>query len=192
MAHYRVRQWMAFSRQWWLYDAKWQCPFQSAVVIVKYLEGRHKPIYHPLSDIGDQVVVINTKEIALEGDLWRTFKHFHHTGYPGGFSATRLYKVHDIDPTKVLYQAVYSTIKGTLLRRPRMSKLHLFPDENVPSDVISNICGQIHQVRPVPRRLDEYTKQELQNFPHLYNWPADYVISTGPKKKIKNDEQLQS
>jgi len=30
---------------------------------------------------------------------------------------------------QVLYKAVYSTIKGTLLRRPMMQKLHLFPDD---------------------------------------------------------------
>jgi len=188
MAHYRVQQWMTFSRLWWLYDAKWQCPFQSASIIVKYLEGRHKPVYHPLSDVGDHVIVINTKEIALEGDLWRTFKHFHHTGYPGGFSATRLYKVHEVDPTKVLYQAVYSTMKGTLLRRPRMAKLHLVRDQNVPSDIVSNICGQIQQVRPVPRRLDEYTKEDLQHFPRLYDWPDNYVISAGRKNELKNDD----
>ena len=31
-------------------------------------------------DVGDHVVVINTKDIAMQGDYWRTFKHFHHTG----------------------------------------------------------------------------------------------------------------
>ena len=32
-------------------------------------------------DCGDHVVVINTKEIAMEGDsVASTFKHFHHSG----------------------------------------------------------------------------------------------------------------
>jgi len=183
MAHHRVQQWSTFARLWWLYDAKWQCPFKSAYVLVKYLEGRHKPIYHPLSDVGDHVVVINTKEIALEGDLWRTFKHFHHTGYPSGFSATRVYKVHEVDPTKVLYNAVYSTMKGTLLRRPRMAKLHLFPDENVPSDILSNLSGQIPQVRPIPKPLDEYTNKEFETVPRLFDWPEEYVIAVGCKEE---------
>jgi len=30
---------------------------------------------------------------------------------------------------QILEKTVYSTMKGTLLRRPRMEKLHLFPDE---------------------------------------------------------------
>jgi len=182
MAHHRVQQWATFARLWWLYDAKWQSPFQSAKVIVKYLEGRHKPIYHPLSDVGDHVVVINTREIAMEGDLWRTFKHCHHTGYPGGFTATRAYKVHDADPTMVLYKAVYSRMKGTLLRRPRMAKLHLFPDENIPQDILDNVTGQIAQVMPVPKRLDEYSKEERENFPRLFDWPEDFAIPPGKKK----------
>ena len=31
----RVKQWAAFSRNWHIYDAKWQNPFQSARVITK-------------------------------------------------------------------------------------------------------------------------------------------------------------
>jgi len=128
------------------------------------------------------VVVINTKEIAMEGDLWRTFKHFHHTGYPGGFSETRAYKVHDVDPTRILYKAVYNSMKGTLLRRPRMAKLHLYPDENVPEDILRNISGEIQQVMPVPIRLDEYSQEERNKFPRLFDWPEDYIISPGNKK----------
>ena len=43
------QQWATFARMWWLYDARWQCPFQSAPVIIRHLQGLHKPIYHPLS-----------------------------------------------------------------------------------------------------------------------------------------------
>lgn len=35
-------------RIWWLYDAKYQCPFRSAKIIAGYLQGQHKPIYHAL------------------------------------------------------------------------------------------------------------------------------------------------
>ena len=32
-------------------------------------------------DVGDHVVMINTKHIAMKDDLWRQWKHFHHTGW---------------------------------------------------------------------------------------------------------------
>ena len=75
------QQWATFARCWWLFDAQWQCPFQSAFVLHRHILGLHKPIYHPLSDVGDHVVVINSREIATKDHLWRTWKHFHHTGY---------------------------------------------------------------------------------------------------------------
>lgn len=34
-----------------------------------------------LGDIGDHVVVINTKDIAMKDDYWRKYKFFHHTRY---------------------------------------------------------------------------------------------------------------
>lgn len=182
MAQFRVQQWATFARTWWLYDAKWQSPFVSAYTIIKYLEGRHKPIYHPTSDLGDHVVVINTREIAMRDELWRTFKYHHHTGYAGGYSETRAYKLHQKEPTKVLEKAVYATIKGNLLRRGKMARLHLYPDNIVPEDIMQNVSAQIQQVQAAPRRLDQYTEEERESFPRLYDWPEDYVVEHGNKK----------
>ena len=44
-----LQQWVTMTRFWWLYDAKFQSPFKSAKLIALYLQGKHKPIYHPLS-----------------------------------------------------------------------------------------------------------------------------------------------
>ena len=69
----------------YLYDAKWQSPFQSAKKITRVLEGKHKPIYHPMNDAGDHVVVINSRNIALLGREWQFRVYFHH---PGMYQAT--------------------------------------------------------------------------------------------------------
>ena len=45
-----LQQWRTFARQWWLYDAANQDPHVSAHRIIPYLQGKHKPIYHPLSE----------------------------------------------------------------------------------------------------------------------------------------------
>ena len=81
----RVQQWSAFARNWYVYDAKWQNPFHSAKKITRVLEGRHKPIYHPLNDCGDHVVVINSKDVALIGREWQLRVYFHHVGYPKAY-----------------------------------------------------------------------------------------------------------
>jgi len=65
-----------------LYDAKWQNPFHSAKKITRVLEGKHKPIYHPMNDTGDHVVVINSRHVALLGREWQFRVYFHHPGIP--------------------------------------------------------------------------------------------------------------
>jgi large subunit ribosomal protein L13 len=32
------------------------------------LEGKNKPVYHPMNDCGDHVVVVNSKHVALLGE----------------------------------------------------------------------------------------------------------------------------
>ncbi|GFT28957.1 39S ribosomal protein L13, mitochondrial [Trichonephila clavipes] len=173
--HKRAKQWAVFSRVWHLYDAKWQNPFDSADLIAKYLAGRNKPIFHTLSDCGDHVVVINTAEIAMPDTEWRYRIYRHHTMYAGGQTFTPAWELQNKDPTKVLWKAVYKACGTSLLKHTRMERLHLFPNNVIPDDIKINICSQIRQLRPVPKRLSEYTKEELDQFPKLFEWPEDYV-----------------
>ncbi|GAU99640.1 hypothetical protein RvY_10608 [Ramazzottius varieornatus] len=76
----RVQQWATFARQWWLFDAKNQDPFQTAYHIRPYLNGKTKPLFSPQTDCGDHVVIVNSKHIALEGDLWERIEFYHNTG----------------------------------------------------------------------------------------------------------------
>lgn len=172
--HKRAKQWAVFSRLWHLYDAKWQNPFDSAVLITKYLSGKNKPIFHTLSDCGDHVVVINTAEIAMPDTEWRYRMYRHHTMRAGGESFTPAWELQNKDPTKVLWKAVYKECGPTLLRHTRMQRLHLFPDDSIPKEIAENICSQIRQLRPVPKRLKEYTQEELDKFPKIFEWPEDY------------------
>ena len=41
--------------------------------------------------------------------------------------------------------------------------------------MLKNLTGQIRQVMPIPRALHEYTDQERDNFPRLFEWPKEYV-----------------
>ena len=42
-----LQQLATFSRVWYLFDAKWQCPHLSGERIARILRGEHKPIYYP-------------------------------------------------------------------------------------------------------------------------------------------------
>lgn len=172
--HKRAKQWSVFSRIWHLYDAKWQNPFESADLIAKYLSGKHKPIFHTLSDCGDHVVVINTAEVAMPDLEWKYRMYLHNTMHGARPEFTAAWELQNKDPTKVMWKACYRACGSTLLKHTRMERLHLFPDDKIPKDIAENICSQIRQLRPVPKRLKEYTQEELDNFPKLFEWPEDY------------------
>ncbi|KAK6624952.1 54S ribosomal protein L13 [Polyplax serrata] len=172
----RVQQWATFARVWHIYDAKWQNPFHSAKLIAKYLRGLHKPIYHPLNDSGDHVVVVNCKHIALPGDEWKKRVYFHHTGYPGGASWTLAWELHKRDPSMIVRKAVYGAMPGNLQRRYAMERLHLYDEENVPQEILRNVSSQLRQLRIVPKKLNNYSEEEILQFPKLKNFPDDYIL----------------
>ncbi|BES96416.1 unnamed protein product [Nesidiocoris tenuis] len=172
----RVTQWQTFARTWHLFDARWQNPFECSSLIAKHLQGRHKPIYHPLNDCGDMVVAINTRHIALASDEWIKRVYFHHTGYPGGATWTLAWELHDKDPTMILKKAVYSAIKNNLQRRTTMQRLFLYPDDKIPDDILANITNQIRSPRPVPTPLPDPASEEFQSFPRIAPFPEDYVL----------------
>ncbi|KAJ8686740.1 hypothetical protein QAD02_022534 [Eretmocerus hayati] len=173
----RAQQWATFARMWHVYDATWQDPFQSATMIAKYLKGHTKPIFHPLNQCGDHVVIINSRDIALRGDEWQMRVYFHHTTYHGGASWTKAWELHKKDPTMVMQKAVYSALGNNLQRRYLMQHLHIYYDDNIPEDIKGNICNQIKQLRPVPQRLDHISPEELENFPQIVKLPATYVLA---------------
>ncbi|XP_033125781.1 39S ribosomal protein L13, mitochondrial-like [Anneissia japonica] len=167
-----TQQWLTFSRMWYLVDAYKQPPGRLASLVTPFLTGKNKPIYHPLSDVGDHVVIINTKHVAFSKDKWKEKIYHHHTGYPGGFSSTPAFKVHEKDPKKIVYKSIYGMLPKDLRRRTMMCRLHLFEDDNIPEDIRENIVEHIKGPRDIPRTLREYTPEERAAFPTLW-YPID-------------------
>lgn len=75
-----------------------------------------------------------------------------------------------------MWFAVYRAMKGNLQRRHTMLRLHLFPDANIPKEILGNISNQLKQARPVPKRIDEYDDKTIENFPKIMDFPKGYVI----------------
>ncbi|XP_077991729.1 large ribosomal subunit protein uL13m-like [Glandiceps talaboti] len=168
MASRAAQQWGTFARVWYLLDARQQPPGRIASMVSPILQGKHKPIYHPLSDVGDHVVIINTRKIAFSGEKWDRKMYYHHTGYPKGFSAATARDIHLRDPTKIVHKAIYGMLPKSLLRRTMMERLHLIPGESIPEDMKANIVEQLIPPRDIPKGLDQYTKEEIEDFPKLW------------------------
>lgn len=73
-------------------------------------------------------------------------------------------------------KAVYRSMRGNLQRRYTMERLHIFPDGNVPEELIKNVSNQIRQLRPIPKRLDHYPEDEVKQYPQIIDYPKDYVL----------------
>ncbi|XP_043286931.1 39S ribosomal protein L13, mitochondrial-like [Venturia canescens] len=182
----KTQQWGTFARIWHVFDATWQDPFISAPVIGKYLLGRYKPIFHPMADCGDHVVVINSKDIALRGDDWTKRVYFHHTGYHGGATWTLAWELHKKDPTLIVSKAVYRWLPKNLNRRHTMRRLHIFENDNIPEDIHANISNQIRQLKPIPTRLDHIPEENVNSFPRIVKLPENYMTKDEYKKEIEN------
>ncbi|XP_060816905.1 large ribosomal subunit protein uL13m [Bombus pascuorum] len=170
------QHWGTFACVWHIFDATWQNPYRSAHLIKKYLMGLYKPIYHPMNQCGDHVIVINSKEIALRGNEWQKRVYFHHTGFHGGATWTLAWELHSKDPTMIVKKAVYTAMDGTLQRRYTMQRLHVFPDDNVPKEMLDNVTNQIKQLRSVPVKLYDIPQEERDKIPRLIKYPSDYQL----------------
>lgn len=167
----RVQQWQTFARTWWVYDAKWQDPWDSGLLIARYLVGKHKPIWHPETDCGDHVVVINGSQIALPNQEWRWRYFFHNTQFKGGQNWAAAYELHMKDPTFVMERAIYRYCGKEAKRYKAFARLVLLKGQDIPAEIKGKISGQIRQNRPVPRKLDEISQEELDNFPKIFDYP---------------------
>ena len=99
--------------------------------------------------------------------------------YPGGGAKwIPAWQLHSRDPTLVMWKAVYSMLEGGLDRKNKMAQLHVYPEgiETVPEEIYKSISGQVEPVRPVPKRLEEFSKEELEKFPKFWDFPEEYVI----------------
>ena len=161
-----AKSYYTHARLWYLIDARDQINGRLAAFISTILQGKTKPIYHPSLDAGDHVVVINTKDIVLSGKKWDQKLYRHHTGYPGGLVEVLAKNVHAQDRTIVLWRAVNGMLPKNNLRKPRMKRLYLFEGEDHP--FAANIFATLEGPSRIPKRLSEYSLEEIARYPSLY------------------------
>ncbi|XP_069587940.1 large ribosomal subunit protein uL13m isoform X2 [Ranitomeya imitator] len=152
-----------------------QPPGKIAAICAAHLQGLHKPVYHAQSDCGDHVVVKNTRHIAFSGNKWEQKVYSSHTGYPGGFKQVPAFALHRKDPTAIVRLATYGMLPKNLYRRTMMQRLHLFPEETIPEEILKNLVTELKQPRIIPRRMDEYSPEEIEAFPKLWIPAPDFL-----------------
>ena len=157
---------LTHARLWYLVDAKDQINGRLAAYLGQILQGKTKPIYHHQDDVGDHIVVINTRHIILTGSKWKKKLYRHHTGYPGGLKAFTARDLHERDATRILWRAVYGMLPKNNLRPIWMKRLHLFEESEHP--FAENIFAKLEGPAPLAKRLEEFTTDEIENYPKLF------------------------
>jgi len=114
-------------KKWVVIDAQGVVLGRLASIIAMRLRGKHKPTFTPHMDMGDNVIVVNAKEVQLTGAKRADKVYYRHTGYPGGIKGVTAGKVLEGKfPERVVEKAVQRMMPGGPLTRKQLGNLRVY------------------------------------------------------------------
>ncbi len=114
-------------KKWLVIDAEGLVLGRLASIVATRLRGKHKPVFTPHIDCGDNVVVVNAEKVKLTGKKLANKKFHWHTGYPGGIKErTAGATLSGKHPERLIQKAVERMISRGPLGRRQMRKLHVY------------------------------------------------------------------
>lgn len=119
-------------RKWYVIDAAGLPLGRVASEVARILKGKHKPIYTPHLDTGDNVIVLNASKVLLTGSKLSQKYYYRHSGYPGGLRKVRYDELMSFEPQKAVYLAVKRMLPGNRLGRAMFNKLKVYPGDRHP------------------------------------------------------------
>lgn len=131
-------------RKWFIVDAEDLVLGRLAVVVANRLRGKHKPMFTPHIDCGDNVVIVNAEKIWLTGNKRADKVYYWHTGFPGGIKSRTAEAILDGDhPERVIQKAVQRMLPKTKLGRQQISKLKVYAGPDHPHEAQSPVLLDI-------------------------------------------------
>ncbi|MFK8251458.1 50S ribosomal protein L13 [Ancylobacter terrae] len=114
-------------KKWVVIDGAGLVVGRLAVIIATRLKGKHKPIYTPHVDCGDNVVVVNAEKVILTGRKRDQKVYYHHTGFPGGIKErTAKFLLDGRFPERVVEKAVERMLARGPLGRKLLGNLRVY------------------------------------------------------------------
>jgi large subunit ribosomal protein L13 len=140
-------------KKWLIVDAKDIVLGRLATVVATRLKGKHKPTYTPHMDCGDNVIVINAKDVRLTGNKRDGDKFYWHTGYPGGIKERSKGEILEgAHPERVVEKAVERMLARGPLGRKIMSNLRVYPGAEHPHEAQSPEVLDVASMNPKNKR----------------------------------------
>lgn len=120
---------------YYLIDAKGIVFGRLASEITKILMGKNKTNYTPTYVSGDNVIVINSKDVRLTGKKMTDKLYTRYSGYPGGLSSRTAGELFEKDSRDLIIRSVNGMLPDNKLKKERMKRLFVFSENHDLSSV---------------------------------------------------------
>jgi large subunit ribosomal protein L13 len=119
-------------RRWYVIDAEGQVLGRVATIAARLLQGKHKATYTPFLDGGDHVVVVNAAKVTLTGRKDEQKIYRQHSGYEGGVRERRASIQRQLNPAKLIEDAIHGMLPKTKLGSAMYRKLKVYAGPDHP------------------------------------------------------------
>ena len=122
-------------RKWLVIDADGVVLGRLASFVANRLRGKHKSMFTPHMDCGDNVIIINAEKVKVTGRKLTDKVYYRHTGHPGGIkSVTAGAVLGGAHPERVITKAIERMIPRGPLGRQVLTKLHVYAGADHPHE----------------------------------------------------------
>ena len=141
-------------KKWIVIDAEGLVVGRLASIIAMRLRGKHKPIFTPHVDCGDNVIVVNAEKVVFTGKKMTDKKFYWHTGYPGGIKERTMEKILGGKfPERVIKKAVERMLpKESPLARKQMTNLRVYAGTEHPHEAQNPEVLDVASMNPKNKR----------------------------------------
>ena len=113
-------------RKWYVIDAKGKPLGRVAAKAAVMLRGKHKTTYTPHVDCGDNIIIINAKDVVLTGNKLKQKIYYNHSGYTGGLRERTAKEMKENYPVEMVERAVKGMLPKGRLGRQMYKKLFVY------------------------------------------------------------------
>ncbi|MGH7186257.1 MAG: 50S ribosomal protein L13 [Pseudomonadota bacterium] len=140
-------------RRWYVVDASGQVLGRLASEVAAILRGKHKPIFAPHMDTGDNVIVVNAEKVRLTGKKLDDKVFYWHTGYAGGIKGRTMGEtLGGAHPERAIVKAVERMVPRGPLGRQQLRNLRVYAGSEHPHEAQSPTVLDIGAMNPKNRR----------------------------------------
>jgi large subunit ribosomal protein L13 len=125
-------------KKWIVIDAEGVVLGRLASIVAMRLRGKHKAMFTPHMDCGDNVIIINAEKVQMTGKKRTDKVYYWHTGYPGGIkNRTAEELLNGKFPERVVTAAIKRMLPKNILARKLMTNLRVYAGTEHPHEAQS-------------------------------------------------------